>query len=583
MKKSFLVIAILLVLSSIALSDYFKSVYLPLFHDQVQVERVYEMKSALLSGQFPVRFVGNLGYGFGYPLFNYYAPLPYFLAAQLSFLFDLIFATKLIIAIGFIAAGISSYFVSSKIWGKLGGLVTSILYLLGPYHAVQLYVRGSVGELFAYALLPLVLYSVIKISKDKLPSKNIILCLSVAAFFTSHAISIYMAALLMLVPLIVIGIISIKINNFETYLKNLGYYILTPFLLASFFLIPAFSETRLTQLSLASANNVKYDDHFVDLSQLWSSPWGFGGSAVGTQDGLSFMIGKFVIILSVVVIILFLIRQKRFNFNKFQRQILISLSVLGLITLFLMTKTSNFIWQNIPYMQLIQFPWRFLSFINLFLSLIAGGVVISLVHLKSNRLRLAISTIFIFAISFYQIYPLNHIYDLKTKYFNANGYYQKNSSQIIDIKNIRYEASKISDEYMPKGLQKPTQPSQISEDQISCFVQCSVKNAVFLPDQYSFDILIQEDSPIFLQKSYFPDFRVKVDERPSKIQTGPSDMLGVYLERGQHHVQFQLHNTRVRTISNALSVFALILLLVYHWLDYTHINQVCKLNQVQSI
>jgi hypothetical protein len=55
-------------------------------HDDTQVGRVVSMGRALRNGQFPVRWVSDLGYGYGYPLYNFYAPLPYYAGGYLHML-----------------------------------------------------------------------------------------------------------------------------------------------------------------------------------------------------------------------------------------------------------------------------------------------------------------------------------------------------------------------------------------------------------------------------------------------------------------------------------------------------------------
>src|SRR3989344_980976 len=54
-------------------------------HDNQQIARLFELNKALLAGQFPVRWVPDLGFSFGYPLFNFYPPLIYYLAELFSF------------------------------------------------------------------------------------------------------------------------------------------------------------------------------------------------------------------------------------------------------------------------------------------------------------------------------------------------------------------------------------------------------------------------------------------------------------------------------------------------------------------
>ena len=45
-------------------------------HDDMQLVRQLEMDKCLKDGQIPCRWTPDLGYGYGYPLFNFYPPLP---------------------------------------------------------------------------------------------------------------------------------------------------------------------------------------------------------------------------------------------------------------------------------------------------------------------------------------------------------------------------------------------------------------------------------------------------------------------------------------------------------------------------
>src|SRR5574338_839363 len=46
-------------------------------HDDLQMMRQLEMEKCFLDGQIPCGWVPDMGYGYGYPLFNYYPPFPY--------------------------------------------------------------------------------------------------------------------------------------------------------------------------------------------------------------------------------------------------------------------------------------------------------------------------------------------------------------------------------------------------------------------------------------------------------------------------------------------------------------------------
>ena len=46
-------------------------------HDDLQMMRQLQMEKCFIDGQIPCRWVPDMGYGFGFPLFNFYPPLPY--------------------------------------------------------------------------------------------------------------------------------------------------------------------------------------------------------------------------------------------------------------------------------------------------------------------------------------------------------------------------------------------------------------------------------------------------------------------------------------------------------------------------
>ena len=74
---------IVLALSLPSIFPLMQKGYFPM-HDDTQVARVISMTRAIQDGQFPVRSVKDLGYGFGYPLYNFYGPLPYYVGSFFS-------------------------------------------------------------------------------------------------------------------------------------------------------------------------------------------------------------------------------------------------------------------------------------------------------------------------------------------------------------------------------------------------------------------------------------------------------------------------------------------------------------------
>ena len=101
-------------------------------HDDLQVMRIFEMRKCLIDFQIPCRWVPDMGYGNGYPLFNFYSPFAYYLGALLSFVLGYVVSAKTLFFIPLVLGGVGMYYLSKELFRKIPGLVGAILYLFAP-------------------------------------------------------------------------------------------------------------------------------------------------------------------------------------------------------------------------------------------------------------------------------------------------------------------------------------------------------------------------------------------------------------------------------------------------------------------
>jgi len=195
--KKYYGLVLILILSFWAVKPFFVSGFFPI-HDDTQIARVFEMGKVLQNGVFPVRVVPDLGYGYGYPIFNFYAPLAYYVGAAFMFLgFDALVAAKIMMALGIILAGIFMYFLAREFFGEFGGIASGLFYLYAPYHAVDIYVRGDVAEFWAYAFIPLAFLGFYK--------RNILLgTIGFAGLILSHNLTAMMITPFLLIVVLLI-------------------------------------------------------------------------------------------------------------------------------------------------------------------------------------------------------------------------------------------------------------------------------------------------------------------------------------------------------------------------------------------
>ena len=465
---------IVLILSFWAIKPFFISGFFPM-HDDTQVARVFEMGKMLKSGVFPVRWVPDLGYGYGYPIFNFYAPIAYYIGGIFILLgFDALLATKLMMALGVVSAGIFMYFLAREFFGELGGIVSGLFYVYAPYHAVDIYVRGDVAEFYAYAFIPLIFLGFYKIFqclrsdgyhtdnskfkvqnaklKFKIQKFGIIGSLGFAGIILSHNLTA-----LMTVPfLIAFCLAFIIFSKKETRMLNvlhLTLYIFLGLAISAFYWIPALAEMKNTNILSQIGGGADFRDHFVCIEQLWTSSWGFGGSTGGCIDGMSFMVGKLHISSTLLLIpILIYVKSKRKYFNKIYYLSIFSIAGF-LISIFLMLDVSGFLWEAIPAMAFFQYPWRFLILASFSSSILSGAIVFLLSQFKIRSYLTAF--LLVFLLMFFNL-----------KFFVPQTIFSAAASDFTNDKILKWTVSKISDEYLSPNFKKPKSENEIAKTPI---------------------------------------------------------------------------------------------------------------------
>lgn len=320
-------------------------------HDETQLARVSEYLVNLKNGIFPPKIAPNMSFGMGYPIFNFYAPMPYLLTSVISFLgFDIPSAIE---ASFFIALLIGLTGMYSLLRLKVSDLISAtsaLFFATSTYFATDIFVRYNLAETWFMALVPWGFYAV---TNSKNNSNFFIKSLLLSFAFTSHTL-----LSLFFIPLIFI------FTLLQRSIKSLIIFVCA-ILLSAYFLIPLFANfDSVSATEIATISN--YKDHFLCLSQLWYSPVGYGGSASGcTNDGMSFMIGKLLIIAGLTGIFFYILKLRGINFIKSSEsasKFFYLLIFLG--SIFLTSGSSSFIWNLLSeYMAVFQFPWRFLVFV----------------------------------------------------------------------------------------------------------------------------------------------------------------------------------------------------------------------------
>lgn len=483
------------------------------------------MGRSLKEGQFPVRWVSDLGYGYGYPIFNFYGPLPYYVGGALYAIgVPALSATKLMMGLGMLLPTVMLFVVLNSLLGWQIGLVSSLLYLYNPYHAVQVYVRGAVGEYWTLIFWPIILSGLIR--------RNIIIgAVGLFGAIISHTLMGYVTVMFVFFGVCMYWVYQRKITfqHLITILLGLG--------LSAFFWLPAVFEMGYTSVSGQVSETAHYTDHFICPIQLWSSLWGFGGSAPGCIDGMSFMLGKAHVLVALLSIFVWIFRRPKNAQHMFTLGLI--LAVTGIV---LTLNVSQVVWKLLPGFSYLQYPWRFLSLATLGLSLLGG---LFLVWIKNSTYQSGLAIIISIIILF-----------VNMKWFTPQYANSAISESFEEAKDLRFRVSKISDEYLPPSFLRPDEESEVLFDTISGRkLEETATSARYVVES-------TESSEVVVHKAYFPGWRywINNEEVVPSIEKGlPVLALGP----GQSVVELTFTDTPVRVLGNMLSLISILIVGFY--------------------
>jgi len=506
---------------------------LPTHDGEYHVIRFYLFNESINDGNLYPRWAAHLNNGFGVPLFNFVYPLPNYVASIFHFVgISFIDSFKISMFLAVIIGGVFFYLWSKEFWGRLGGIVSSVFYTFSPYYFVDIYIRGSVGEVWALGFFPAFLWVYTKFVKSK---RKIFLALSslfLALIIFSHNI---LALMFFIFSLSYILLLIFKEKNKKYLILNTLYLILLGLGLSAIFWFPAIYETKyVTGLQIFDVTT-----HFPNLYQLLIPSWGSGFSGAGMQNELSYQIGVanlLAIFLTTIVIFLQIKRKnKRLPYTLF-------FLVCFIFVFFLMLSISKTVWKTIPFMNYFQFPWRLLSLEILFASFLAGSIFSLNIKSKFINFSFAIFLIFI-------AFILGIGYAKPAYYHDRNDNYYITRSNFIDGTN---SPGNVFNTIYLKSIPAREKEGAIFIKGTGNIVEDKVKSST-----YTFTIQANTNSEIQANLAYFPGWEVYVNDKKELLKPSQNGCFTFIVPRGENKVEIIFKDTLVRKVSVLISIASL--------------------------
>lgn len=504
---------------------YFREGFFTTHDANWAVVRAAEMFRELRDFQFPPRYSGVLNAGYGYPLFNFAYPFPYYLATLFHF-FNLGFvdSIKAVFVSSVFLSFLGMYAFSSLFWkNKLAGFVSGVIYVLLPYHLVDLFVRGSIGESVSFAIYPLVFFFATALSYEKY--RNI--AVLGVAFFTGIMMLTHNISALYLGIIYLVYTASVFLQGE----RKVSLFLLGSFiwgvLISAYFIIPALLEKNLILISLIPVANKTL--HYVSLRNVFYSKWGYGTpletDALTLQLGVPNIFGT----LFVIGLIIFNGAKKYFS--------LLCMLLLGLIFFFMMFSYSAFIW-TLPLLKDVTFPWTLLLPLGFLSSLFAGGV-------SKIKYSYVLSILFILlAVTLYLPFAKPREYINK-----GDSYYATNDSNTTS-----------SNEYTPLWVKK--MPTNLYNQKV--ISRGIVRDLSYNSTSIQFVAVTLKPEIITVNQIYYPGWKAYINGREKDIKyNNKRGVMQLNVAGGTSNITLIFTETPLRLVSDIVSLIAALMLLVF--------------------
>jgi hypothetical protein len=337
-------------------------------------------------------------------------------------------------------------------------------------------------------------------------------------------------------------------------------------LLASIFWAPMFIERSFIVESQWVPSTYQYASNFVYPSQFFDPAWGYGYSVPGPNDGMSFQLGIVTTVGGIVgaLAAFGLLRSVRHPEGAAggprlpARAEALFLAGISLLTVFAMTPASQPIWDALPLVSLVQFPWRLLAVTVTTLALLVGAGV----HwLEERWLAMGSPGPFAYVMALALVFA--SISYARPELLAIR--WQDESPIAVMEFELAYPDMRGSTRWaqrQPADADSPLLPQYLAGEPLRRAAIASGSGEILEQSSRAASAYarVRADSEVRLRfyTYFFPGWRATVDGQAVEVGPDPPNgLIGLTLAPGEHDVRLRFGPTPVRILGAVLSVAAL--------------------------
>ena len=504
---------VVFVLGVVAVLPFLGGRFLPTHDGEYHIIRFMEFYRMLSQGYMFPRWAPTINSGYGLPLFQFMYPFPNYMAALFHvFGVEFVTAFKYTSAFAYLSTLLFCFLWLKTKWSQKGAVIGTIAAAFVPYWFVELYVRGSIGEIWAITFLFLGFFSIEKRSALLLTLATCLLTLS------HNGLSIIFLPILGLYVLY-----RLNAKWLACFVLGIG--------MSSWFWLPALFESHY----MVGLNTVNVIDHFASIPELLIPSWGTEFSGIGTSGNkMSLQIGA-----AVFLWIGYMVFRLKNASKKHTSELLVIISIL-VVSIYLVLPSSGWVWQHVPVLPYLQYPWRLLVLIIPFTAWVSAFATE-----YSKKLWIPIILVSLSVLFAYQ-------YTRGAQYEPRNDAYYTSRSNFTD--GTSSMGNSLSTIWTPW---KETKSLTIATDVVGNPIIVDGPNEKFLDRQYT--VALVRDTVVRFHILYFPGWTAYVDGVLTPIDYQSQGTIDIHVPQGTHTVHLVMQETLIRAVADVISVGSLVI------------------------